>query len=50
MHAGLTDPLCCGKTATRKVMTAASDTHSAARIPLVARGLVSILLVVILPL
>jgi hypothetical protein len=40
----------CGNTAKRKAMTNAPSTHSAALSSLAALGLVSILLVVILPL
>jgi len=47
---GLTDRPRCGNTAKPKAMTAATDIHSAASLSPAARGLVSILLVVILPL
>jgi hypothetical protein len=46
----LTDRLRYRNTAKRKAMTTAPSTHSAAPSPLAALGLVSILLVVILPL
>jgi hypothetical protein len=46
----LTDGVCCGNTARPEAMTTATDIHSAARLSPAARGLVSILLVVILPL